>query len=304
MAADGRRAERQGSPLAGKLVGRLRATREQAERMTAAIVPAPGIPRKGPLWGSTYWLFNLGAEVYAWFTSSAAWRASCARLAARLADLDSAWIADLGCGPGVSTFQLARQLPTARLVGLDLAPRMLREARRAASRESARITWVQADAASLPFQKASLDACTGHSFLYLVANRAGVLSEVRRVLRPGGRLVLMEPNDEPATVARTLRVSRDPRHLCPRFDAVAVVLHDVVRHPDGVAEAGRGLDERVRGDLQVKVGTLGRDQPVATLQPTPRSLHNRHAERDAGSLGLRQVPRGGHLWRPRPPGSG
>jgi len=213
VAADGRRAERQGSPLAGKLVGRLRATREQAERLTAAIVPAPGIPRKGPLWGSTYWLFNLGAEVYAWFTSSAAWRASCARLAARLADLDSAWIADLGCGPGVSTFQLARQLPTARLVGLDLAPRMLREARRAASRESARITWVQADAASLPFQKASLDACTGHSFLYLVANRAGVLSEVRRVLRPGGRLVLMEPNDEPATVARTLRVSRDPRHL-------------------------------------------------------------------------------------------
>src|SRR5207253_2148362 len=63
------------------------------------------------------------------------------------------------------------------------------------------------------FQKASLDACTGHSFLYLVANRAGVLSEVRRVLRPGGRLVLMEPNDEAATVARTLRVSRDARHL-------------------------------------------------------------------------------------------
>lgn len=159
------------------------------------------------------WLFNLGAEVYAWFTSSAAWHASCARLAARLADLDSAWIADLGCGPGVSTFELARQLPTARLIGLDLAPRMLREARRAACHERARITWIQADAARLPFKADSLDACTGHSFLYLVANRAAVLSEVRRVLRPGGRLVLMEPHDQPTTVARTLRVSRDPRHL-------------------------------------------------------------------------------------------
>src|SRR5919198_630769 len=76
------------------------------------------------------WLFNLGADLYSWFTDQAVWRASCARLASRLSDLESPWIADLGCGPGVSTFQLARRLPGARLVGLDIAPRMLRQARR------------------------------------------------------------------------------------------------------------------------------------------------------------------------------
>jgi len=48
------------------------------------------------------WLFNLGADIYGWFTAQAAWRASCARLAAQLADLEDASIADLGCGASVA----------------------------------------------------------------------------------------------------------------------------------------------------------------------------------------------------------
>ena len=118
---------------------------------------------------------------------------------------------DLGCGPGVSTFELARQLPAARLVGLDIAPRMLAQAR--GRRRDERVTWLQGDAAHLPFEDSSVDACTGHSFLYLVADRTAVLAEARRVLRPGGQLVLMEPSARGATPSGVLRVSRDVRHL-------------------------------------------------------------------------------------------
>ncbi|HEV7662401.1 MAG TPA: class I SAM-dependent methyltransferase [Chloroflexota bacterium] len=162
------------------------------------------------------WLFNLGADVYAWFTAQAAWRASCAALAAQLGDIRQGTILDLGCGPGVSTFELARNLPGARLIGLDLAPRMLGEARRrrrSASLSASLLSWLRADAGRLPLKANTVDAATGHSFLYLVADRAQTLSEIKRVLKPGGRLVLMEPNARSVTIRQALAVSRDPRHL-------------------------------------------------------------------------------------------
>jgi ubiquinone/menaquinone biosynthesis C-methylase UbiE len=133
-------------------------------------------------------------------------------MAALLPDTQAPTVLDLGCGPGVSTFELAKQRPDARLIGVDIAPRMLRQAMRRQD-DAAFFRWLQADAAALPVRAASIDACTGHSFLYLVHDRAAVLAEVRRVIRPGGRLILMEPNARPTTPRKVLAISTDPRHL-------------------------------------------------------------------------------------------
>jgi ubiquinone/menaquinone biosynthesis C-methylase UbiE len=163
----------------------------------------------------TSWLFDAGAGAYRWFTAQAAWRESCAALARHLPDGSGIRIVDLGCGPGNSTAGLAAQRPDALVIGVDIARRMLGYARRDGLRSSwaGRVGWVQADATHLPLRAASVDAITGHSFLYLVRDRQAVLAEVRRVLRPGGRAVFMEPNARPATIRSILRVSRDPRHV-------------------------------------------------------------------------------------------
>ena len=167
------------------------------------------------------WVFNLFADVYAWFSAQAAWRASCGLLAGHLPEPDTRRplrVVDLGCGPGVSTFEMARRRPDAVYVGLDRAPRMLVQARRrqpAAGLGRQRIFWVRATAGALPFASDSIDACTGHSFLYLLGEptRSQTLPEVLRTLRPGGRVVLMEPSARPATPRQVLSVSVDPRHL-------------------------------------------------------------------------------------------
>ena len=167
-----------------------------------------------PVRVNSVWLFNLGADIYAWFTAQAAWRASCARIAADLRPHAPHRVLDLGCGPGVSTFEIARALPSAHVTGLDVAPRMLNQARR--RRQHAKVqnvAWLRADAARLPIATSSVDACTGHSFLYLVSDRSAVLTEAGRVLRPGGRLLLVEPNARAATPRGVLDLSRDPRHL-------------------------------------------------------------------------------------------
>lgn len=161
------------------------------------------------------WLFNLGANVYGWFTAQPVWRSSCAQLAEQVPDVPGVRVADLGCGPGVSTFELARGRPDGTIVGMDVARRMLGEARgrQARATGSGRISWVQGDVVCLPFRTGSLDAVTGHSFLYLMRDREVALSEMLRVLRVGGRLVLMEPNRRAATVRGVLRLGRNPRHL-------------------------------------------------------------------------------------------
>jgi ubiquinone/menaquinone biosynthesis C-methylase UbiE len=164
----------------------------------------------------TSWIFDLGADIYGWFTAQAAWRASCARLAEHLPAGDRLRVADLGCGPGVSAIELARRRPGDLIIGLDVSPRMLAVARRrlaSARLPAGHVHWVRGDAARLPFGTGSLDALTGHSFLYLLPEREAALAESLRVLQPGGRLVLMEPNARPATAAQVLGVSRDPRHL-------------------------------------------------------------------------------------------
>lgn len=146
------------------------------------------------------WIFEFGAPIYNWFNAQGVWRESCARLAAYFpAKTQGARVRvlDLGCGPGNTAIEMARVRPDTFIVGLDLATKMLELARRETERAklTQNISFVLADATALPFPADCFDVTTGHSFLYLVSDRAGVLREAYRVLRRGGKWVSMEPRD-------------------------------------------------------------------------------------------------------------
>ena len=162
------------------------------------------------------WIFELGAEIYAWFTANELWRESCAHLANFFPEPNGhpRTILDLGCGPGVTAIELARVVPDAHIIGLDLAPRMINRARieTAQARLTRHISYVIADASALPFADEAIDAATAHSFLYLVPNRARVLKEAYRALRRGGRYASMEPRFA-RTAGSLLRHWRDVRFM-------------------------------------------------------------------------------------------
>jgi ubiquinone/menaquinone biosynthesis C-methylase UbiE len=82
---------------------------------------------------------------------------------------------DVGTGTGAGARVLRGRFPDAEVVGTDLAPEMLAEARRLAPE----ITFVEADAAELPFDDGSFD-------LVAHQNMIPFLDQVARVLRPGG----------------------------------------------------------------------------------------------------------------------
>jgi ubiquinone/menaquinone biosynthesis C-methylase UbiE len=101
-------------------------------------------------------------------------------------------VLDLGVGPGAGAVAMARAEPGKRHVGLDVSGAMLRRAAARARAEGVPLPLVQGDALRLPIRDGALDGATGHSFLYLLDDPAAALAEVRRVLRPGGLLVLAD----------------------------------------------------------------------------------------------------------------
>ncbi len=94
-------------------------------------------------------------------------------------------VLDVGCGTGYLVAGLRRAVPGLRLVGADLSAGMLGRARVAGG-------WplVQADAGRLPVATGSVDLLVARGVLHHLEDPAAALAEWRRVLAPGGRVVL------------------------------------------------------------------------------------------------------------------
>jgi ubiquinone/menaquinone biosynthesis C-methylase UbiE len=100
-------------------------------------------------------------------------------------------VLDLACGTGTLAARLDGSVPDLRLVGVDLSPAMVERARqKLGTRPGLRVE--RADAHDLPFDGASFDAVLCANTFHYFSAPATVLAEARRVLHPGGRLVLLD----------------------------------------------------------------------------------------------------------------
>jgi malonyl-CoA O-methyltransferase len=94
-------------------------------------------------------------------------------------------VLDLGCGTGRVSRELKRRYPRARVIALDLAPGMLREARRY-QRPWRRFERLCGDALRLPLRDGSVDLIFSNLMLQWCEPLGAALAEVRRVLKASG----------------------------------------------------------------------------------------------------------------------
>ena len=119
------------------------------------------------------------------------WRARVVRELEPVMSRPGAMALDLCCGTGDLALALRAAFPGARVVGLDFSIQMLVRAADK-SREGRALPFVQSDASSVPFGDASFDAVTIAFGLRNLASVEAGLAEIRRLLKPGGRAVVLE----------------------------------------------------------------------------------------------------------------
>lgn len=101
-------------------------------------------------------------------------------------------VLDIGCGPGYLTLDIARQVGArGRVVAVDTSEPMLDIARARCAGED-RIAFRLADAAALPCEDAGIDVAAAVQVYLFVSDLDAVMRELARVLRPGGRAVVVD----------------------------------------------------------------------------------------------------------------
>jgi ubiquinone/menaquinone biosynthesis C-methylase UbiE len=165
---------------------------------------------------------------------------------------------ELFCGRGNGMVAL-EQLGFTRISGVDLSPRLVREYR-------GRARCVVGDCRRLPVRDGSHDVAIVqgglHHLLHLPDDLAGVVAEVRRVLRPGGMFVVVEPWQTPfltlahgvSSIGWVRRVSRKLDALAEMTDLEGEVYWRWLQQPDTITGQLRRhfeplMDERRWGKL-------------------------------------------------------
>lgn len=194
-------------------------------------------------------------------------------------------VLDLAAGTGTSSAALAAH--GAHVVAADFSEGMLAEGRKRHV-DNDLIEFVHADAMALPFEDNSFDAATISYGLRNIADPKAALAEMRRVVKPGGRIVIAEFSTPPAAVVRGPYAFYG-RHVLPRVagvinreaaEAYRYLNESIERWPDQEELAGwlreAGLERVVYRNLTFGIvalhrGFVPREAPVAQAPAADQS---------------------------------
>jgi len=195
-------------------------------------------------------------------------------------------VLDAACGTGVVARAAAERVGRAgRVAGIDINAAMLSVARSLPGHTGARIRWVQGSILSLPFADESLDVVLCQLGLQFIPDRSAALTQMRRVLKPGGRLGLNVYGPIEHNPAAFALVQAFDRHLGPDasvFKRAEHALADAAELRTLAGEAGferitivtetrtvrfAAVSDYVRVQLTATpLASLWRDQPERQVQ--------------------------------------
>jgi demethylmenaquinone methyltransferase/2-methoxy-6-polyprenyl-1,4-benzoquinol methylase len=161
-------------------------------------------------------------------------------------------VLDAACGTGDLALADVRA-GAARVTGLDFSEQMLVRARK----KSAAIEWLQGDMLALPFADGTFDAYTVGFGVRNVSDLALALGEARRVLRPGGRIAVLEITRPRGTLKPFFSLWFDKvvpllGHVLPGGSAYAYLPASVRRFP-GAEELARLLHDAGFDDVRFRL---------------------------------------------------
>lgn len=154
--------------------------------------------------------------------SEPAMQAICARYMGRITLPEGARVLEVGCGNGAATQLIMQHVNSARLVGIDPSSAFIDMARGTFAGEP-RVSFALGDAASTGQADASFNLVIAHTVYSHLLDPQEALTEARRVLKPGGQLVIFDGDFATLTVAL---FDGDPLQA-----AVGAVLRNLVHAP-------------------------------------------------------------------------
>lgn len=136
-------------------------------------------------------------------------------------------ILDVGCGTGTGEVSLSRlRVSQMQLYGVDLQLQRLRQAQEATRGVNARASYAAADACRLPFRTAVFDSTYCVAVLQHIREIGLALGEVARVTKPGGRILVVEPDNEAIYWFSSLPSGQAAFEIGRRFFAERAIARD------------------------------------------------------------------------------